>query len=82
MARRSGLASVVLLGMLGGSLLDSPIAPLALERGGHLRIGLEDEPSAESNVALVARAKELIAASGRELASCADAAAILRLPNA
>ncbi len=28
--------------MLGGSLLDTPIARAALERGGHLRVGLED----------------------------------------
>ena len=28
--------------VLGGSLLDAPIARLALERGGHLRVGLED----------------------------------------
>jgi uncharacterized protein (DUF849 family) len=28
--------------VLGGSLLDAPVARLALERGGHLRVGLED----------------------------------------
>ena len=28
--------------VLGGSLLDTPIARAALERGGHLRVGLED----------------------------------------
>ena len=28
--------------VLGGSLLDTPIARTALERGGHLRVGLED----------------------------------------
>ena len=28
--------------VLGGSLLDTPIARAALERGGHLRVGIED----------------------------------------
>ena len=35
--------------VLGGSLLDSPLAGWALERGGHLRVGLEDFPDAKSN---------------------------------
>ena len=31
--------------MLGGSLLDTPVARMAIERGGHLRVGLEDYSS-------------------------------------
>lgn len=67
--------------LLGGSLLDSPLAALALEAGGHLRVGLEDHPDAESNLAEVKRARALCAAHGRRLASPAEASEILGLPR-
>jgi uncharacterized protein (DUF849 family) len=66
--------------VIGGSLLDSDIARLALERGGHLRVGLEDFFTAKSNVDEVQRAKTLCAELGRELATCAEAEKILGLP--
>ena len=44
--------------MLGGSLLDTPIARAALERGGHLRVGIEDWDDGPANV-------EQVAAAGR-----------------
>jgi uncharacterized protein (DUF849 family) len=66
--------------VLGGSLLDSPIAALALTRGGHLRVGLEDDARAESNLAEVERARALAARHGRRLATPAEAVAILGLP--
>lgn len=66
--------------VLGGSLLDSPIAGLALARGGHLRVGLEDHVQAESNVAEVERARALCAEHGRPLASVAETERLLGLP--
>jgi uncharacterized protein (DUF849 family) len=66
--------------LLGGSLLDSAIASLALARGGHLRVGLEDHPEAASNRAEVERARALCARHGRRLARPAEAAEILGLP--
>lgn len=67
--------------VLGGSLLDSPIAGWALERGGHLRVGLEDFPDATSNRDEVERARALCRRHGRRLATPAEAAALLRLPR-
>ncbi len=67
--------------VLGGSLLDSPLAELALEGGGHLRVGLEDEPDAAGNVALVERARALVAERGDRLATPLEAAEIMGLPG-
>jgi uncharacterized protein (DUF849 family) len=67
--------------VIGGSLLDSEIARLAVERGGHLRVGLEDFFTAKSNVDEVRRAAALAQETGRPLASCAEAEAILGLPR-
>jgi uncharacterized protein (DUF849 family) len=66
--------------VIGGSLLDSEIAPLALERGGHLRVGREDYFTAKSNEDELRRAVELCRSAGRPLASCAEAEAMLGLP--
>jgi uncharacterized protein (DUF849 family) len=67
--------------VLGGSLLDSKIADLAIERGGHLRVGLEDESGAASNLVLVERAKERVERAGHQLASPEEAARMLGLPK-
>jgi 3-keto-5-aminohexanoate cleavage enzyme len=67
--------------VLGGSLLDTPIARMALERGGHLRVGLEDFSTGPSNVEQVERAVALCVSVGRPVATCTDAAAILQLPR-
>jgi 3-keto-5-aminohexanoate cleavage enzyme len=67
--------------VLGGSLLDTPIAALAVQRGGHLRVGLEDFSSGPSNVDQVQRAAALCQSLGRRLATCEEAAAILQLPS-
>ena len=53
---------------------------MALERGGHLRVGLEDHVSAKSNAAEVERARALCAECGRSIATSADAAQLLGLP--
>jgi 3-keto-5-aminohexanoate cleavage enzyme len=67
--------------VLGGSLLDAPIARLALERGGHLRVGLEDDDDGPANAEQVADAAKLCAEIGRPVASIEDSAAILDLPS-
>jgi 3-keto-5-aminohexanoate cleavage enzyme len=67
--------------VIGGSLLDSEIVRPALERGAHLRVGLEDFFTAKSNVDEVRRAEKLCREVGRPLASCTDAEALLGLPS-
>jgi uncharacterized protein (DUF849 family) len=70
------------LSVVSGNLFDRGVARHALERGGHLRVGLEDYagPERPSNRELVERAVELVHEVGRPLASAADAARILDLP--
>ncbi len=67
--------------VLGGPLLDSPVAERAVERGGHLRVGLEDHMQAESNLAEIERARRLCEKHGRRLATVAEASALLGLPR-
>jgi uncharacterized protein (DUF849 family) len=66
--------------VIGGSLLETELARLAVERGGHLRVGLEDHFGAKSNVDEVRRARALCEELGRPLASCQEAEEILGLP--
>lgn len=66
--------------VVGGAALDAPITRVALERGGHLRVGIEDQPDARSNVDLVRGAAELCAELGRPVATLTDAERILGLP--
>jgi len=67
----------------GSDLVATEIAPLALERGGHLHIGLEffGGDRTPTNVELVVEAVELCEKSGRPVATPHQAAAILRLPR-
>ncbi len=69
--------------VLGGDLLATPVARLALQAGGHLKLGLEDYagPGTPSNEELVTRAVELATGLGRPVASPTDAAQILGLPR-
>src|SRR5262249_38213921 len=69
--------------VVGGDLGRSDVAPLALERGGHLHLGLEfyGGDRQPTNAELVGEAVALVEASGRPVASCADAAEILGLPR-
>ena len=69
--------------VLGGDIFESELPELALEHGGHLRVGLEDHKGvAVSNAALVTRAVELAERSGRPVASCAETTAMLGLAEA
>ena len=67
----------------GGDLMETPIARLALERGGHLHIGVEEFFSPDrsrSNEELMAEAVELCAKVGRPVATLSQAAEMLDLP--
>jgi uncharacterized protein (DUF849 family) len=64
--------------VLGGSLLDTPIARAALERGGHLRVGLEDWDEGPANVEQVEAAVALCKEMGRAVATIPETEALLR----
>ena len=63
--------------VLGGSLLDTPIARAALERGGHLRVGIEDWDDGPSNVEQVRAAVARCAEVGRPVATIGQAEDLL-----
>lgn len=68
----------------GGDLLETPVARMALERGGHLHVGIEEHFSPDrqpTNQQLVSEAAELCAKVGRPLATSAETAEILGLPS-
>ncbi len=68
----------------GGDLFDTPIARLALERGGHLHVGLEEHFHPEkkpTNREIVEQAVALAGEMGRPIASVKEAAQILRIPK-
>jgi uncharacterized protein (DUF849 family) len=67
--------------VLGGSLLDTPIARAALERGGHLRVGIEDWDTGPPNVDQVADAVALCKEVGRPVATIAETEELLGLPS-
>src|SRR5918995_1757992 len=68
--------------VLGGDVLESGIARVAIERGGHLRVGLEDHagPRQPSNEELVREAVALAEDVGRPVATPDEAAKLLGLP--
>ena len=68
-----------LVAVLGGDVVGCGLAALALERGGHIRVGLEDHAGARtpSNVELVQEAAEAVAASGRRVVTAAETRALL-----
>jgi len=63
----------------GGDLLSSEVARLALERGGHLRVGIEDYagPGQPTNLEILERATKLCAEVGRAVATPAETAELL-----
>ncbi len=69
--------------VIGGDVVASGLARAALERGGHVRVGLEDYagPRTPSNAELVSEVVTLAAQVGRPAASCSDAARLLALPG-
>ena len=69
--------------VVGGDLGRSEVARLALERGGHLHLGLEfyGGDRQPTNVELVEEAVALGDAAGRPVATCAEAAAFSAFPR-
>jgi 3-keto-5-aminohexanoate cleavage enzyme len=69
-----------IVSLFGDSVLDTPLARQAMERGGHLRVGAEDAAgrSQLTNVQMVEAAVALAAEVGRPVATGADALAALR----
>jgi uncharacterized protein (DUF849 family) len=78
MLEGSGLAWLV--NVYGGDLGASPMARMALEMGGHLRVGLEDYAGERtpSNLELVEAVVELAQKAGRRIATPKEAQAIVK----
>ena len=68
------------VGMVGGDIMYTPLARMALERGGNFRVGLEDWWTGPSNLEQMARAKELIKKVGRPIVTGAEAIEYLDIP--
>lgn len=68
--------------VMGGDIFNTPIARLALEKGGHIHTGLEDHLGADqpTNVELTLKAVALSNEVGRPVATCAETAELLCLP--
>ena len=64
------------------SVMDTPLARMALERGGSFRVGLEDWSKGPSNLDQLKRAKEIINAVGRPIVTGAEAIKYLDIPFA
>jgi uncharacterized protein (DUF849 family) len=69
--------------VFGGDVVGCGLAQLAVERGGHLHVGLEPYagPDAPSNVQLVQGAVDLCDKLGLSVASCEQAAELMQLPS-
>jgi uncharacterized protein (DUF849 family) len=77
----SGLTWAV--AVIGGDVAASGMAKLALARGGHVRVGLEDYagPRTPTNEELVHEVTALVAEVGRPVATSAETARLLGLPR-
>jgi uncharacterized protein (DUF849 family) len=71
-----------MVGVLGGNV-SATLAELAIERGGHVRVGLEDYAGADQprNAELVADVVRMAQRLRRPIATAVQAAEILRLPK-
>jgi len=71
-----------MVGVIGGDVTET-LAALAIERGGHVRVGLEDYVGSERprNAELVRTIVAMAERLGRRVATPAEAAEILRLPR-
>lgn len=71
--------------VLGGDVIDSGLAKIALEKGGHVRVGLEDYAGPKGtpkNIELLRELVDLVNAVGRPIATPSEAAEILGIPSA
>ena len=69
--------------VIGGDVVACGMGRLALDRGGHVRVGLEDYagPRTPTNAELVAEVVALARAAGRSIATPPDASRVLGLPD-
>lgn len=67
------------IAIIDGDALAHPLTRVAIERGAHLRVGLEDQPTGPRNADLVTGAAALCAELGRPVATLAETEAILGL---
>jgi uncharacterized protein (DUF849 family) len=81
LAMLAGTGLPWMVGVLGGDVMATPLAELAVRRGGHVRVGLEDHagPRTPRNEELVREVVALAARCGRPVATPREAAAILGL---
>jgi uncharacterized protein (DUF849 family) len=70
-----------MVGVIGGDVADG-LAQLAIERAGHVRVGLEDYagPRQPRNEELIAEVVAMARAAGRPIATAREAAALLGVP--
>ena len=68
------------VGVVNHDVMETPLAQMALERGGSFRVGLEDWGRGPSNLEQMERAKEMINKVGRPIVSGADAIKYLDIP--
>ena len=68
------------VGLIGHDIMATPLAQMALERGGSFRVGLEDWGKGPGNLEQMDRARELINKVGRPIVSGADAIKYLDIP--
>jgi uncharacterized protein (DUF849 family) len=68
---------------IGDCVIDTGLARLAIARGGHVRVGLEDfgGERTPTNLELIAEVAALAQEAGRPLATAVEAAALLGLPR-
>lgn len=71
-----------MVGVVGGCVTASGLARDAIERGGHVRVGLEDFGGDRhpTNAELVSEVVALASMAGRPVASCAEARVLLHHP--
>lgn len=83
LAMLAGTGLPWMVGVIGGDVM-AELAALAIARGGHVRVGLEDYAGAGTprNAELVRAVVAMAARAGRRVATRAEAAALLRLPPA
>jgi len=69
--------------VMGGDVTETGLSQLAIEQGGHIRLGLEDYcgPRQPRNIELVEEVAALAKKAGRPLAAAYEAAEILNLPR-
>jgi uncharacterized protein (DUF849 family) len=81
MLEGTGLAWMV--SAIGGDVVGTGLARLALERGGHVQVGLEpyNGPRTPTNAELVGEVAHMARQVGRPVASCLDARQIIGLPG-